>query len=170
MIEHLESRHLQLERYNGIYVSDDVVCFTLWNLSGQMCGYQQYRPDADKKKKNHPREGRYYTSIHGGKNEKKVAVWGLETLAYRSDVLVITEGIFDCCRFHNYDIPAVALLSSSWKHYRNWLLCLDRKIYKAEDESGSSLGPFENIPCPEKDFGECREHQMRAIITRIFDV
>ena len=167
MIEHLKSRHLQLERYSGIYVSEDVTCFTLWNLSGQMCGYQQYRPNAAKEKKNDPREGRYYTSIHGKKNEKPLAVWGLETLDYRNDLLIVTEGIFDACRFHNYDIPAVALLSSSWKHYRNWLLSLGRVIYKAEDENGSSLGPFPNIPCPEKDFGECTEEQMELVCAEI---
>jgi len=168
MIDHLQSRHFEIERYNGVYVSDDVACLTLWNLSGQMCGYQQYRPASGKEKRNNPREGRYYTSVHGRKNEKPIAIWGLESLDYRKDIIVITEGVFDAVRFHNYNIPAVALLSSSYKPYKNWLLSLGRKIYKGEDESGSGLGPFPNIECPEKDFGECSIDQMDKIIRENF--
>jgi hypothetical protein len=161
------NRHLEIERYNGVYISDNVTCFTLWNLSGQMCGYQQYRPSATKDKKNNPRDSRYYTSVHGKRNEKPIAIWGLESLDYRSDVLVIVEGIFDACRFHNHNIPSVALLSSSWKPYSSWLFCIGRKIYKGEDESGSGLGPFTNLECPEKDFGECTGEQMREVVKLI---
>jgi len=102
------------------------------------------------------------------KNEKPIAIWGLESLQYRKDIIVITEGVFDAVRFHNYNIPAVALLSSSYKPYKNWLLSLGRKIYKCEDESGSGLGPFPNIECPEKDFGECSVDQMDKIIRENF--
>lgn len=164
-----EERHVQLDRYSGIYLSeeDQIATFILWNLSGMMCGYQQYRPSATKEKKNDPREGRYYTSIHGKKNEKPLAVWGVESLNYRDDMLVITEGVFDACRFHNYDIPCDALLSSSFKHYKEWLTSLGRKIYKAEDDHGSLLGPFPNIECPENDFGDCTEKQIKTIVSRL---
>lgn len=165
---HLKDRHLELDQYNGIFISEEnqLACFLLWNLSGQICGYQQYRPLETKEKKNNPREGRYYTSVHGKKYEKPLAIWGLETLNYRQDILVITEGIFDACRFHNYQIPAVALLNSSWKPARNWLLSINRKIFKGEDDHGSSLGPFENIPCPESDFGECSDEQIKKIVEK----
>jgi hypothetical protein len=165
LICHLRTRHLQIERYNGVLVFDDVVIFLLWNLSGQLCGYQQYRPDANKEKRNDPREGRYYMSLHGDKNEKPIAVWGLETFHYRSDILFITEGIFDACRLHNCGFSAIALLSSSHKNFRNWFYSLNRKIIKVEDDHGSSLGPYEalQIPSYRVDLGDCTDDEILDI-------
>lgn len=170
--QHLKDRHLNTALYSGVFLDqeNEVVTFFLWNLSGQMCGTQQYRPNADKKQKNDPREGRYYTSLHGNKHEKPLAVWGLESFTLRSDVLVIVEGVFDACRLHNAGVPAVALLTSSHKHFRNWLFSLNRKIYKVEDDHGSKLGRYEALQLPENrvDLGECNEEEIKNIISRIF--
>lgn len=162
MYNHLLSRGMAPESYNGIMIFEDVVIFTLWNLSGQMVGYQQYRPGASKERKNDPREGRYYTSLHGDKNEKPIGVWGLESLSLDPHVLVIVEGIFDACQIHRLGVPCVALLNSSYKHYKNWLTCLGRKIYKIEDSNGSKLGPYTNIELPEgkDDVGECDKFEV----------
>lgn len=167
--QHLKDRHLDTDKYS-VFICDDVVILPLWNLSGQMVGYQQYRPDADKQKKNNPREGRYYTFVHGDKYTKPLAVWGTETLNYRDDILVIVEGVFDACRLHNYNIPCVALLSSSYKHYKNWLNSLGRKIYKVEDDHGSSLGPYEKLTLPAgvNDLGDCSEDQVESVIRQIW--
>lgn len=161
---HLNDRQLWLSLYDGIQIveEEDLVIFPLWNLSGQMVGYQQYRPNATKDKKNDPREGRYYTSLHGNKYEKPLGVWGLETYHFDSRYLFITEGIFDACRLHNLGIPAVALLNSSHKHYKNWLTSTGRRIIKVEDDHGSSLGPYENlsIPSDRSDLGECTDDEI----------
>ena len=159
-------RHLNPLRYNGIMLFDDIVVFPLWNLSGVYCGYQQYRPDADKQQKNDPREGRYYTSLHGNKNEKPLGIWGLETFDYRRDFLIITEGIFDAAQFHNLGFPAVALLSSSHKNYRNWLTSISRKVYKVEDDHGSKLGPYQAMELPEgrTDAGECSSIEIYKMV------
>lgn len=166
--QHLLDRHLEVERYSGIMVMEDVVVFPLWNLSGQMVGYLQYRPGASKQKRNNPREGRYYTSLHGNKNEKPLAVWGLESLSYDPRYLVIVEGIFDACRLHNYNVPAVALLTASSKHAKNWLNSLGRKIYKIDDDHASKLGPYPNIELPinRADVGECSHKELDLIIIR----
>lgn len=165
--EHLKKRHMQVGRYNGISVDQEsgVVVFPLWNLSGKMVGYQQYRPFADKKKKNHPKEGRYYTYLSGDKRCKEMGMWGLESLDYNPDVVVICEGIFDACRLHNAGIPCLALLNSSYKYYKNFLTCLGRKVYKVEDGYGSSLGPYQGIILPEgvDDLGDCSEDQVDDI-------
>lgn len=159
--QHLKDRHLDIDKYT-IWIGDDVITFALWDLSGRLCGTQQYRPFADKKQKNNPREGRYYTSLHGDKNEKPLAVWGLESLTMRSDVLVVCEGIFDACRLHNVSVPAVALLTSSHKHFRNWLFSLNRKVYKVEDDHGSKLGPYPSLVLPEgrEDLGDCTDEEV----------
>lgn len=162
--EHLRERHMDVALYTGVAFDEDegIVTFPLYNLSGVMVGYQSYRPNAPKTYKNHPKEGRYYTFLSGEKHSKEIGVWGVETLQYRGDVLIITEGIFDACRFHSFGVPAVALLSSSYKYYRNWLTCLSRKVYKAEDDHGSKLGPYERIEIPEhrSDVGECTDTEI----------
>ena len=97
--------------------------FPLWNLSGQFCGYQAYRPDASKVQKN-DEKGRYYT-FRGekllAKHYKTVTVWGLESW-YLSTVLFVTEGIFDAARLTELGVSAVALLSNDpSRSTRNWL-------------------------------------------------
>lgn len=167
--QHLVERHLDVSRYSGLMVCDEVVIFGLWNLSGQFVGYQQYRPGAPKDRRNDPREGRYYTSLHGEKNEKPLAVWGLESLSYDSRVLVIVEGIFDACRLHNLNVPCVAVLSSSTKHLRNWLTSLGRKIYKIEDDHGSDLGPYQNLVIPHHrvDLGQCTDEEIKESLKEL---
>jgi len=147
-------------------IFDDVVIFPLWNLSGQYIGYQQYRPGDTKGRRNDPRDGRYYTSLHGDKNEKPLAVWGLETYHYDDRCLVVVEGVFDAVRLHNHGVPCVAVLSSSTKHLRNWLSSLGKKIYKVEDGHGSKLGPYQNLELPfgRKDLGECSEDQVKEVL------
>lgn len=166
LLSHLVERHLDVNLYNGVYICDDVVIFTLWNLSGQMVGYQQYRPGASKQKKNSPREGRYYTSLHGNKNEKPLGVWGLESYHYRSDVLFITEGIFDSCRLHNLGLPSVALLSSSYKSYRNWLTSTGRAIIKVEDDRATNFGPYKSLilPTDRSDLGDCTDKELNEVL------
>lgn len=167
--EHLKQRHLDVDRYSGIMFMGDVIIFPLWNLTGQFVGYQQYRPGASKERKNDPRDGRYYTSLHGDKNEKPLAVWGLESFAYDRRYVVIVEGIFDAANIHNLEVPSIALLNSSYKHYRNWLTCLGRKVYKIEDGHGSSLGPYQNIPLPDgrDDVGDCTTDEVRNMLLSV---
>ena len=123
VLSHLHFRHCFPERYN--FVSwDDVegtACFPLWNLSGKMVGYQQYRPDGDKKAYNHPKLGRYYTYC-----KDNIGVWALETLDTRSDVIFVVEGIFDAVKLHLLNLPAVAVLANDPKHIRPWLNSLGR--------------------------------------------
>lgn len=167
--EHLKSRHMDVDLYSGIMIFDDVAIFPLWNLTGVYCGYQQYRPNASKERKNDPRDGRYYTSLHGDKNEKPLAMWGLESYHMDSRYLVIVEGVFDAVRLHNHGIPAIATLTSNTKHLRNWLTCTGRKIFKVDDDHGSNLGRYENINLPDgvKDLGDCSEENINNIVKHI---
>lgn len=101
-----------------------VATFPLWNLSGEMVGYQAYRPDANKVQKN-DQKGRYYT-YKGIKllprHNKTVAVWGLESW-FLSTTLFITEGIFDAARLTQRGYSAIAVLSNDPNTSTlNWLL------------------------------------------------
>lgn len=169
--EHLKERHLNIDLYDGVYLNEEerLVTFLLWNLSGKLVGYQRYKPDADKKAPNDPRESRYFTRVGGSTRNRHLAVWGLESLSWRPDILVVCEGIFDACRFHNESIPAVALLSSNDSRYKNWLECLDRKLYAALDDHATQFTGMIDLQLPEgkEDFGECSDQQIRETVRNL---
>ena len=122
--QHVIGRHVDLDLHTvWLDELERVAFFPLWNLSGQLVGYQAYRPDAEKVQKNDTK-GRYYT-YKGDKmvpkHNKTVAVWGLESWL-RSTVLFITEGIFDAARLTRLGYSAVAVLSNDPNtSTRNWL-------------------------------------------------
>ena len=60
MKEHLEQRGVTFHRY---FADEETATFLLYNPHGKLVGYQVYRPSGGKDKKNHPREGRYYTYV-----------------------------------------------------------------------------------------------------------
>lgn len=129
--------------YSGVWLGDGVVVFGLWNLMGQLVGYQQYRPDASKAQKNDPKEGRYYTfcSKQGGRGA--VTAWGLETVD-RSRPLLLCEGVFDACRLHKAGVPALALLGSDPVHLREWLGLFSQPLVSVVqgDSAGQKLAKY----------------------------
>lgn len=156
LIEHLHSREFDTSLHAAWTDSqDECVTFPLWNLSGQMVGYQQYRPNASKEKKNHPREGRYFTHVKGG----RVGVWGLESWHLTPGHLFITEGVFDACRLTARGYSAVALLS----HKPNpstvrWLVTLCRFLTAVcdDDPGGAKMATLghRSITTPGGDLGD----------------
>lgn len=108
VLENLKSRHFDTNVHT-VWVDEDegVATYPLWNLSGQMVGFQQYRPAADKKRDNHPRDSRYFT----WRKDKVVGVWGLESWSF-SNTLFVTEGVFDAARLTFLGYSAVATLSN----------------------------------------------------------
>jgi hypothetical protein len=114
-----------------------VAYFYLWNLCGQMVGYQHYRPDADKQRKNHPKEGRYFTY----RTPDTYGVWGLESLTLREDVLFVVEGIFKAVPFHLAGYPAIAVISNNPKPLRNFLYILSKSrriVFVGDNDDGGS--------------------------------
>ena len=108
ILDHLKSRHLDTNLHTA-WINQEEQCatFPCWNLSGQMTGYQIYRPNKGKKKNNNPYEGRYFIR----KTKGVVSVWGLESWNL-SNVLFLTEGIFDAARLTGRGYSAVALFSN----------------------------------------------------------
>lgn len=124
---HLLERHLDVKAHS-IFLSEQEQCatFPLWNLSGQMVGYQSYRPHADKIKMNDP-FGKYYTY----RKKECWVPWGLETLnwtGFKSPVFV-AEGIFDACRLTEFGHAALATMTNSPpRDFLNFLSFLTRPI------------------------------------------
>jgi hypothetical protein len=166
LVEHLKERHIDLDLHDvWIDERNSVITFPLWNLSGRMCGFQQYRPFATKEKRNNPREGRYYT-FHPAKT---VAVWGLESFN-RDGPIYVTEGIFDAARITEKGGAAVAVLCNNpHRDIRNWLNSLGRTLVAICDGglAGRKLAKVghEAVFMPEEyDLGDASEEEVMSII------
>jgi hypothetical protein len=108
VLQNLLSRYFDMNLHTAWVDEDEgVATFPLWNLSGQLVGYQQYRPSAGKQKDNHPKMSRYFTY----RKNKVVGVWGLESWNL-SNTLFVTEGTFDACRLTARGCSAVAMLAN----------------------------------------------------------
>jgi hypothetical protein len=159
---------LEVSRYgSAVSFDDETAAFLLFNLSGQLVGYQQYRPFADKKKHNDPKEGRYFTYA-----KNNLAVWGLETFHYRDDVLFLTEGVFDACKLHALNLPAVAVLANDPKMLRPWLFALTRFGVAVcdNDSAGMELAKCANLAltCTTgKDLGDMTLAEVREFLKQI---
>ncbi len=129
MKEHLEQRGVTFHRY---FADEETATFLLYNPHGKLVGYQVYRPAGGKLKKNHPREGRYYTYL-----PKEVdGFFGLEY-----DVggpLFVVEGIFKAMALHNLGFSAVAVLGASPKRLKSW--------FKAVRQQRTLLAVGDNDP------------------------
>lgn len=146
MHEHLKLRYFNPELYSGVTVTDEIVTLPLWNLSGQMVGYQCYHPSQPKKEVGDPRLQKYFSWVTkpcASKNAE-LAVWGLETVKWTDKVLFLTEGVFDCARLHWHGLPAVAVLSNNPVHLSGWLMALtSRKVACVQgDKAGRALAKY----------------------------
>lgn len=142
VFKNLKSRHLDMNLHT-VWIDEDsgVAVFPLWNLSGQLVGYQNYRPNATKEKKNHPREGRYFTFLKDG----KLGVWGLESWNL-TDTLFVTEGIFDAARLTERGYSAIATLSNDPVKLKEWFWIIRQLrtviVICDPDTAGRKLGKY----------------------------
>jgi len=112
LTNHLLSRHVDLTLHRPIIdEANGVATFLLYDLSGRIVGYQQYRPSSDKRRHNDPRLSRYFTRCGG--YDSKYCVFGMESLHLTPRLVFITEGIFDCVRITRRGVSAVAVLTNS---------------------------------------------------------
>jgi DNA primase len=102
LLEHLKSRHLDVNIHKT-FIEDKTATFPIYNLLGQLKGFQQYRPDKPKKIANHPREAKYFTRGTG--------FWGLESWSFSNSIFLV-EGVFDAARLTSRRLSALAVLSS----------------------------------------------------------
>ena len=175
--EHLRNRYFDYSRYSGIYI-DEVntsVVLPLWNLSGQMVGYQQYSPLNPKTHIDNPREAKYFTWVTkpAASKNAELAVWGLETLDYTRP-LYLTEGVFDACRLHWNGFPAIAALSNNPEHLRSWFSLLPMRIISCVqgDTAGKELAKYgdEAIYLPAgKDVGDLTEEEFELNFAKYDD-
>lgn len=166
VLEHLKDRHVDLNLHRPWVDEDErVAVFYLYNLSGSIIGYQQYRPDADKMKDNHPKEGRYFTY----RKQPTLAVWGVESLHLTPHVVFLTEGVFDAARLTERGYSALAVLTDDpTKDLRNWLSMLNRKVVAVcdNDKAGRRLAKFGDVAVftEDKDLGEATDEYVTRLL------
>lgn len=140
--QHLLDRHVDLDLHKPVIDSDTYsATFYLYNLSGQLVGFQRYNPLFNKTRRNDEEYGKYFTH----RDKTTHAVWGLESLHLSPNVLFVTEGIFDACRLTELGYSAVATLTNNppWDLW-NWFSFLNRKIVVVcdDDAAGRKLAKF----------------------------
>ena len=169
VLEHLKDRHVDLNLHRPWVDEDErVAVFYLYNQSGSIIGYQQYRPDADKTKNNHPKEARYFTY----RSKETLSVWGIESLHLTPSIVFLTEGIFDAARLTNKGCSALASLTNNpTKDLRNWLQMLNRRVVAIcdADVSGNKLAKFGTtyeVVQGAKDLGDATDEYVEYLINK----
>lgn len=162
--QHLKQRYLNFDVHSPILdEQNQIATFLLYNLSGQIIGYQRYNPNGNKNIK-----GKYFT----WRNRTTVALWGLETLTISKSPIFITEGIFDATRLTFHHQTAFATLANDPpRDYWNFLSLLNRPIVVVcdNDTAGRKLakfGHYVEIPPDNKDLGEAPDDYVMYLIDK----
>ena len=120
LVKHLEERGMNPKLYSyAKSYSASTITFYLWNLSGQLVGYQQYRPNKVDKRLNNPKMSRYFTRL-----KEKDGVFGLELLDFSKKTVYIVEGVFKAGVLHRLGYNAIAVLTNHPKRLRPWFRIL----------------------------------------------
>lgn len=138
--QHLISRGMNPDLYRTSYDEENrVVSWFLYNFSGVLVGYQQYRPDVtDKKIRNNPKDARYFTYL-----KHNDGVFGLDVLNPDDRNIYVVEGVFKAGVLHRLGFNSIAVLSSTPKQLKSWFYVL-RKTWNLiaigdNDKAGQSL-------------------------------
>lgn len=172
IIQHLKDRGVDFEKTKVIVdIDSDVAVFLLYNMSGQLVGYQQYNPSKPKSRGNDPREQKYFTYV-SKMAQHTIAVWGLETVS-DENFLFVTEGIFDAIKLHNEGLPAIAALGNDPKIIMPWLKAMNKLVIVVADNdvTGNKLKKLGKIaitaPEPYKDLGEMPQEEVRDWLSNV---
>ena len=168
LVEHLRSRHVDLKLHNPVLDEDaGVATFYLYNISGQLVGYQQYRPTSAKKSLNNPKEGRYYTY----RSQPTVTLFGVESLHLTPRIVFVTEGLFDAARLTAKGVSALAVLSNNpTPDVYNYLHSLGRYVVCVcdNDTAGKKLAKFGHtaVTTEEHDLSDSSESYVDSLLEK----
>ena len=172
---HLKGRGIDTSKTRVVIDEEtEDVYFFLYNLTGQMVGYQKYNPNYVKTGQSNldnPRMAKYFTWVSDEEKGKKIAVWGLESFDAMSDEYVfLTEGIFDAARIQEAGYPALAILCNDpSESLKSWLKTLPQKkiVIYDNDKAGRKLikaGDFAYTVPSGKDANDLTPEEAKSFI------
>jgi hypothetical protein len=171
MKSHLMSRYVDIKLHRPIFTKQTAT-FLLYNYNGQLVGWQRYAPN-NKHLSNNSFSGKYYTY----RSNSQIAVFGLESVNLNSEIIFITEGIFDAVRLTAKGFSAIALLTNAPNSSMlNFLSCLGRQLVGIcdNDNGGMFLKTklskiTKNFYTPScKDLGESSDFEIKTIINTYY--
>ena len=166
---HLKQRHLNLNLHPTIIdETTNTATFLLYNLSGQLTGYQFYNPQGSKTIFQDKLQSKYYT--YRNKHYPTVTLWGIESLNSPHQPVFLTEGIFDAARMTSLNFSALATLTNNPpKDYINFFLLLNRPIIAVcdNDVAGRKLKKFGHYyETPETDLADAPNEYIQYLIKK----
>lgn len=176
--QHLKDRYMDVTRYTSVWVDEETqtATFGLYNLSGKLVGYQQYKPfgSKDHRQEKDPRNMKYFTHATPEGKTKSAVFFGAETVNMMTDkFLFVTEGVFDAVRIHNCNLPAIAVLSNDPEHLRSFLRSLPQVVVAVcdDDKAGRRLGRFadEVFVVPNSDLGDLSQTECDEFVSSMLD-
>jgi hypothetical protein len=174
LLSHLRDRGIDPDSTDVVVDEESgIATFLLYNLSGQMVGYQRYNPKGDKKDHSNSLAARYYTYVtKESEKSSKIAVWGLQYVNPKDDHLFVTEGIFDAVKVKNAGQPVIAVLGNNPKPLKAWFSAMSKKVIAIldNDDAGSALTKFADyavkVPEPYKDLGDMPQVEANQLIEK----
>ena len=165
----LKQRHLNTDLHPTIIdETTNTATFLLYNLSGQLTGYQFYNPNGSKTIFQDKLHSKYYT--YRNKHYPTVTLWGIESLNSLYQPIFLTEGIFDAARMTSLNFSALATLTNDPpKDYINFLLLLNRPIIAVcdNDVAGQKLKNFAHYSeTPETDLADAPDEYISYLIKK----
>lgn len=168
LANHLRDRGLD-PQYSPVWIDEKnfVATFPIMHLNGRMAGYQAYRPDASKEKKN-DEKSRYYTYMPRG----TYAPYGMSTLEWKStEPIILVEGIFDAVKFQSLGAQCLAALSNNPKPIRAFLKATGKNVVVIADSGagGASLLKYASrkewtYVCENGDPGDLSLEETRTLL------
>lgn len=171
--QHLKDRHIDIKLHRPVIdFETEIVTFYLYNLSGQIVGYQQYNHRGEKNNKksgtNNKLTGKYFTYTR----KDTVSVFGIESLKLTDGPVFITEGLFDAARLTERGQSAIAMLANNPpRDYGNFLAFLNRPIVAVcdNDAAGRKLAKYgdyiETTP-DSKDLSDASDDYVNYLIQK----
>lgn len=181
MREHLKSRNMQVERYQNLHIDEEnnIATFLLFSLSGNIVGFQRYNPKGNKERRNDETQKYFCHFTNEGeenqnKGKKKIGFFGVETLQYREDIVFLTEGVFAAVRFHNMNLPALAVLKNDPKDFLHQIELLKKTrkvvVFFDNDNAGMKLRKYghDSFTC-EGDVDNLTDEQFELVVKNFFE-
>jgi hypothetical protein len=170
--QHLRDRHMDINLHMPI-ISDQIATFLLYNLSGQIVGYQRYNPAfpsafAGDGRQSNLRDRRYYNYV----SPNKIGLFGLESFHKDVPCVFVVEGVFDACRLTSQGACAIAMLTNTpSSSMKNFLICLSKPLIAICDNDPSgrklrSIGHYHETVRDGKDLGDCSQDFVDYILKK----